>query len=365
MSRDFLKIYHHRCLSKMAILFWVLLILPNYALAAEDTMDQLQRFLKNDMAFSEKEFKSFKEGKTVAKTLKTGTKHEIGIFGIAEVNVPRELFLQNYEKKGMNVETASATSWGIIKVPPQIEDLKEITLPKRDLDDLAKCKPGDCKVKAPIEAIEKIGQLDAKAPNFEEKANQLIQEDTVNYLNRYLKNGNRGLVEYSDKKKPVRLAEQFQGLLKASPHLKRHVPELYAYLDEFPNRQLAHAEDIFIWLKEDFGKKKARPILSVNHLVFYRPQASNTPPIVAMKQIYATHYFEASLGLTAILENPAGNGNSIYLLNLSRARIDLLREVPGFLSGQLRTGSRDMLYKRISAVKTNMERIKGSGAKKN
>ena len=217
MSRNTKKMNHHRQLSNMAILFWVLLVLPNYAFAADDTMDQLQRFLKNDMAFSEKEFNSFQEGKTVAKSLKTGTKHEIGIFGIARVNVPQEFFLQNYEKNGLNVETASAKSWGIIKTPPQMEDLKEITLPKRDLDDLKKCKPGDCKVKAPIEAIKKIGQLDAKAPDFEAKVNQLIQEDTIDYLNRYLKNGNRGLVEYSDKKNPVRLGEQFQGLLKASP----------------------------------------------------------------------------------------------------------------------------------------------------
>ena len=99
MIRNVLKIYHHRCLRNMPILFWMLLILPNYSFAAEDIRDQLQRFLKNDMAFSEKELNSFKEGKTVAKTLKIGTKHEVGIFGIAKVNVPRELFLQNYKKK--------------------------------------------------------------------------------------------------------------------------------------------------------------------------------------------------------------------------------------------------------------------------
>ena len=39
------------------------------------------------------------------------------------------------------------------------------------------------------------------------------------------------------------------------------------------------SEDIFIWLKEDFGQKNTRPILSVNHLVFYRPQGLNADPI--------------------------------------------------------------------------------------
>ena len=324
MGRSSLKIYRHLRLSKMVVLFCVLLLLTNYAFATEDMKNQLHRFLKNDMAFSEKEFDSFKEGQTVTKILESDTKHEIGIFSIAKINVSIDFFLRHYREKGMNLETASAPSWGIIKMPPQMDDLKELTLPKDDIKDLKTCKPGDCKLKAPIGAIRKISQLDAKAPDFEDKANQLFQQDTVDYVSRYLQDGNRMLVEYSDKKKPVRLAEQFQGLLEASPYLKSYVPELYAYLEEFPNRQLAPAEDIFIWLKEDLDDKKTRTILSINHLVFFRPQGSNGNPIVALKQLYATHYFEASLGLTVIIADPEGSGDSLYLLNVTRARIDIL-----------------------------------------
>jgi hypothetical protein len=365
MSRNSLKICHHPYLNNMAILFCVLLLLPNYSFAVEDIGDRLHRFLKNDMAFSEKEFNSFREGTTVTKILETDTKHEIGIFSIARINVPREFFLRNYREKGMNLETASANSWGIIRMPPQIDDLKEITLPKGDIKDLKTCKPGDCKVKAPIGAIRKISQLDANAPDFEEMANKLLQQDTVDYVSRYLKDGNKMLVEYSDKKDPVRITEQFQGLLKASPYLQRYVPDLYAYLEKFPNRQLAQTEDVFIWLKEDFGNKKMRPILSINHLVFYRPQGSNGNPIVALKQLYATHYFEASLGLTVLFEDPEGSGNSLYLLNVSRARLDILREIPGFFAGKLYKGARNLLHKRISAVKSNMEKSKGTGTRNN
>ncbi len=365
MSRNFLKIYHHPCLINLAILISALLLLLDHAIAAEDSGNRLQQFLKNDMAFSEKEFKSFQEGQTVTKILETDTKHEVGIVGIAKINVPREFFIQNYPEKGMNLETVSANAWGIIKTPPQIDELKEITLPEGDIKDLKTCKPGDCKVKAPIDAIKKISQLDKKAPDFEEKSNQLLQQDTVDYLSRYLKDGNRMLVEYSDKKKPVRLAEQFQGLLKASPYLKRYVPELYDYLEKFPNSQLAQAEDIFIWLKEEFGNKKARPILSINHLVFFRPQGSTGNPIVAHKQLYASHYFEASLGLTVIFEDPEGSGDSLYLVNVTRARVDVLREIPGFLAGKLYTGVRDLLHKRLDAVKSNMEKKGGTATRNN
>ncbi len=211
-----LTICRHLRLGSMVVLSCLLTFLPVGAFAAQDAKERLHQFLKNDMAFSKTEFNSFKEGKTVTKILETDTKHEIGIFSIARINVSEDFFLKNYRDKGMNLETASAGSWGIISTPPQIEDLNDITLPKEDIQDLRTCEPGDCKVKAPIEAIQKISQLDAKAPDFEAKVNLLIQQDTVDYLNKYLKDGNKTLVEYGDIKKHVQLAEQFQGLLKAS-----------------------------------------------------------------------------------------------------------------------------------------------------
>ena len=365
MDRNSLKFFRNPCLINVVALLCGLLLLHSQAFAAEDDGGRLHRFLQNDMAFSEKEFKSFKEGKTVTKILKTQTKHEVGVFSIARINVPKDVFLQNYDQKGMNLETASATSWGIIKTPPKIEELKDITLPEKDIKLLKKCKPGNCKVKAPIGAIEKVGQLDAKAPDFEQKVNQFVQEDTVDYVSKYLKNGNKMLVEYGDKKNPVRLAEQFQGLLQASPYLKRHVPEMYAYLDKFPNQQLPEAEDIFIWLKEDFDSKQMRPVMSINHLVFYRPQgSSNNPPIVALKQLYATHYFEASLGLTVMVDDPAGDVNSTYLLNVTRTRIDALRDMSSIFAKQMHSGARKLLDRRMKAVKRNMEKKHGSSAGK-
>ena len=357
-----LKIKLTQHVRTVAIFFCASVLWNSYAIAAEDAKDRLHRFLKNDMAFSEKEFKSFKEGQTVTKKLKTATKHEVGMFSIAKINVSKDFLLKNYSKKGMNLETAAANSWGIIKTPPQIEALGEITLPKRDIKDLANCKPGKCKVKAPVGAINKIIELDAKAPEFEQKANQLLQQDTVDYVNKYLKDGNKMLVEYGDKKKPVRLAEQFKGLMTASPYLKKHVPDLYAYLDNYPNSQLPQAEDTFMWIKEELDNKDARPILSVNHMVVYQPDGSSGEPIVALKQLYATHYFEANLSLTVLFEDVEGSDKSVYLLNVSRARIDILREVPGFLAGKLYKGARDLLHKKMETVKRNMEKSNPAGA---
>ena len=55
--------------------------------------------------------------------------------------------------------------------------------------------------------------------------------------------------------------------------------------------------------------------------------------VIASKGIYASHYFEASLGLTALVHGPAADPSHTYLIYLNRSRADGLR---GPLSGMKR-----------------------------
>jgi hypothetical protein len=48
-------------------------------------------------------------------------------------------------------------------------------------------------------------------------------------------------------------------------------------------------------------------------------------------------------------------------LNITRSRLDILREIPGIFAGKLYKGARTMIHERMSAVKRNMEERKGSG----
>ena len=45
--------------------------------------------------------------------------------------------------------------------------------------------------------------------------------------------------------------------------------------------------------------------------------------MIASKQIYATHYFDASLGLTVLVRR--GEGPGYYLMYLNRSRADALK----------------------------------------
>jgi hypothetical protein len=133
------------------------------------------------------------------------------------------------------------------------------------------------------------------------------------------------------------------------------VPELHEYLQGFPNAKLRHAKSGIFWMKERFGKRVDRPVVSINHTVFYRRPGVPPEVLVASKQLYATHYFEAAFGLTGVANNPEGLQPGLYLIHIRRVRLDVLREIPGFLAKALFKGTRELLQEQMATVKKNME----------
>jgi len=126
---------------------------------------------------------------------------------------------ENYDKKGMNIETTLAVSMGHFSTPPKVEDVQKLVLPPGDLKDLANCKPGNCKVKLPEAAFEKIQRLSDSISDFEGEMNIRFRRAIIEYVQRYMIQGNTALIEYYDSKRPVRMAEQFKELLRKSTYV--------------------------------------------------------------------------------------------------------------------------------------------------
>ncbi len=116
----------------------------------------------------------------------------------------------------------------------------------------------------------------------------------------------------------------------ASPYLAEYVPAFRAHLLAFPRPGLADSEDFLYWSKERFGYK---PVVSITHVTIQRlrREGGHGAAVIASKQIYASHYFAASLGLSAFVETGAPAG--AYLVYLNRSRSDLLQ---GMFSGVIR-----------------------------
>jgi hypothetical protein len=95
----------------------------------------------------------------------------------------------------------------------------------------------------------------------------------------------------------------------------------------------------------------------MTHLLLYAAPpglpAASPVAMVATKQIYATHYFDAGLGLTAAYAHPSGG---LYLVSVSRARTrSLTGMMRAFVRSTVQKRSRDAMEKILRATRTAVE----------
>jgi hypothetical protein len=75
------------------------------------------------------------------------------------------------------------------------------------------------------------------------------------------------------------------------------------------------------WSKEKVGR---RTVVSVTHLAIMRlDDESPAEFAIASRQIYGTHYFDASLGLTVLVPDRRTASALTYVVYLNRSRVDV------------------------------------------
>ena len=104
-----------------------------------------------------------------------------------------------------------------------------------------------------------------------------------------------------------------------------------------------------------------RPILSVAQLLKYAPADSKAPTFVATKILFANHYFDAFLDVTALVDRTSARGGT-YVLLVRRARFDNL---PGGgilnIRGRVMRKFRDAAHDELESLKQTIEAAYGHG----
>lgn len=335
----------------------VLVVSPLCAFAQASLSSQLPQFLKESMKLSDDDLTAVQGGQVVTKQVESKVKQEVAVVSVAWINASREVFLKNYETAKLNVEMAAADVGGMFRQPADVADLQALTVPPNDLKEFNKCMPGACKIKGSEEAIDAFRNLNEKAADYQAQAEALLRQQIVGYIQNYLKNGKAALLEYRDKENPVSVAGEFTDILKRSPYLDTYYPQLKNYLENFPQGEIPQAKTEFYWMIENFGGKANRPTVTASQRIMYQPEG-NTETVVATKQLYANHYYEAALGLTFLVDAPDAGKPGFYLVHINRARIDALREVPKMLAGDVFTGAQELLHKKMTTVKERAAQLK-------
>jgi hypothetical protein len=283
---------------------------------------QLTRFLEHSIRLDATQLAMVERGEPVAKVLETSDRRDVALFGIVTVPMPRDAYVRAARNFPASLRTPNRTQLGVFSNPATERDVAAVTINSRDVAEMKDCRPGDCVVKLPATDMRRIReQMNWSAPpaDLQAQLSAYARRRLVEYVTDYRTRGDSALAVYDDRGNlNVRSSEAFAAQLAESPYVYQNVPSLERYLSGYPHDSLPGATEIVFWSED--ALPRLRPILSVTHLVLYTPPELPGLTLLAAKQIYANHYFETALDLTAAIDRNPG----IYLLVLRRYRFDNL-----------------------------------------
>ena len=212
--------------------------------------------------------------------------------------------------------------------PPRIEDLADLTLEDDDLAEILTCRPAHCGLKLSAAEMAALQRAAADAGTDRNAAlQQRFRQIVLDRVNVYLAGGEVG--PFDDHSAPVWPARRLAVVVDHSIFLGEHVPQLAERLREAARAPMAAVETFLYWSKERIADK---PIVSVTDVHMLCSHAASVPDVlVAGKEIFSTHYINASLGVTALMRGEPGGSN--YLVYVNRTEVDVLR---GALGGIIR-----------------------------
>jgi hypothetical protein len=286
--------------------------------AAQTSIAEFQKNLREKAVFEESDLAEVQKGEAVVKLLPAQDKREVAVCGLVTVRVPAEVFLQSFRESMVRKSNPAILEIGRFSDTPTLDDLQALTIEDRDIEDLKECVAGECKVKLSATMIDRFRkELDWSALDYRIRATQLMKQILLDYVRDYQAHGDAALIKYNDKSTEVRLADEQRSLTGASIFFS-DPPTGPQHSKDSTRSELSTLENTIVWSKIKFGLK---PVFAINHITIFKNEQKTGPQIlIVSKQIYANHYFDSSLALTAFISLP--NSTESYLLYENRSRAD-------------------------------------------
>ena len=172
-------------------------------------------------------------------------------------------------------------------------------------------------------------------------------------VNNYRASGDQALMTYHNERTALSLADEFRAMIAARPAVLARFPTVHRHMVDYPRGGGAGFDDIVYWSKEKLGPVV---VVSVTHLAIAAVQdAAPVTFMAASKQLYGSRYFDSSLGLTILLEQPGVDG--AYLVYVNRSRLDALGGFFGGLKRVLvRSRTRSAMAGSLTQARDRVER---------
>ncbi len=318
---------------------------------ADDSVDGL---LRGRFGFTTAQVASVHRDVPVVVVLSSSVDREVAVGGAIRVHASADRLLAVLQ----DVEHLESGNGFLhtqrLSDPPRLEDFRDLQLPSADVAALRTCRPGRCEVKLGQGAFDLLKAIDWSAPDAAARVNLLARQASLGYINAYRHGGDAELAVYLDSDRPQFIATEFEAMIGGARLWPETLRPLATYLVGYPSApRPAATEDFFYWSLAAFGLK---PVLRLNHVITYSTGQTVGPVhAVAVKQLYASHYFHTALEIRAVVAGESADG-SVYLVVLNMARSDGLTGVfGGLVKSKVRTASREGLQKALAAIRRTAE----------
>jgi len=311
-----------------------------------------------DAGFTAAELQSFASGQVIARTDSSADGGELVAIGAVKIRSAREQTAAYYGQMISYVDGQVTLAFGKFSDPPTLDDVKGLTLDKDEIEAIRSCKPGSCDLRIGGVGIEAIRRsIDWKAPDAADRVQAATRRAIVDYVTAYKQRGDDALVTYADTSKPVSLKNEWRGIVSNSPRLQQYAPALRDYLLQYPNGKLPGGRDVLYWIKENYGLK---PTITIVHGVVYQPTEYRDRTMAVQKQIYASHYYDASLAVATLVDGQENGRPITYIVYMNRSRGDMLKGGFGGIKRKVaRDQARTATIDTLGTIQTQLEKAAG------
>ena len=327
-------------------------------LAAQSRPRALDAFLTQTFGLDQSQLAALSRGDVGAKVLTTADDRDVAVLGVVHVSTSRAAFVQRQRDFPNALRAPTRSSAGIFSTPARPADVAVIEASSKDVDELRDCRPNECNIKLPATDMDRLhATIDWKAPDARARVTAYVRQRLLEYVASYRQRGNAAMVVYDDEG-GVRSSDALERMLADSTYVFSKVPSLGSHLLRYPADTLPGAAEVIFWSLDNLPH--VRQVLRITHEMVYSPAELPGTTVIAAKQIYANHYFEAGLELlTAIDDGAAANGQSpsgFTLLAVRHYRFDHLPS-GGLLNlrGRVIGGLRDNVRADLVRLKRDSE----------
>jgi len=284
---------------------------------------QPKTIFKEKIHLSDSEIQQIDRGQIVIKLLDSGDpKYGILAFGAVYVNAPASKFgtvMSDIHKLSENKVYKAFQEFSVNGAAPKLSDFDRLNFENKDIDELEKCKPGDCDIQI-IDVAQLQKAVNWKAPDKYAQANNFLREKVQQGMEAYLQGGLKAIGAYRDRSKPLNMYDATKGMIDASFFLSQDkAGPIYNEVINYPEAKVPGGSDFFYWEKIDFGQG---PTNRVSHVMLFPQGAGIVKSMSANLQLYASRYMRVALQMYYCIpdtSNPSRPG--FYLVEMNDSQM--------------------------------------------